>query len=313
MPHVEFASVFFLLAGAMAPVEPVTELRWLSPGADRVLALTTSPGECLSTPGNAETSYLVEIGRAAFNSPRLLGGQASRAGLSCASCHADGRSNTDFFLEGLSREPGTADVTSSVFSQVREDGIFNPVPIPTLVGVAKKQSFGTMAPKVNLHEFIGAAISDEFDAPMPTKAVMAGLSAYLTALDANACPEGRTPLTVRRASDDVRRVLAAADRSLENGDNETADFLLVSAQAALGRMAARYPDKANSALRGEILALSKILGGARRGQNAASQREQITDALKYLGGLNARLHKGEAASLYDPRALEAYLKRGEGN
>lgn len=312
MPHAEFASVLLFLSGAAAPVEPLTELRWLSPGADRVSALTASPGECLATPQDAETSSLVEIGRAAFNSPRLLGGQASRAGLSCASCHVDGRSNPDFFLEGLSREPGTADVTSSIFSQVREDGAFNPVQIPSLVGAAKKQSFGTTAPKASLHDFIGAAIADEFDASLPTKAVMDGLIAYLTALDENACPEGRTPLTPHRASADVRRVLAAADRSLEVGDDETADFLLVSAQAALGRIAARYPGKESEPLRGNLLNLSGMLGDARRGASAAAQRQQIADALNFLGGLTARLHKGEAASLYDPRALEAYLKRGEG-
>jgi hypothetical protein len=313
LPHLEFASVLLLFAGATIPVEPLTEARWLSSGADRVLALTTSPGECLAAPGEAEMSLQVEIGRAAFNSPRLLGGQAGRAGLSCASCHVDGRSNPDFFLEGLSGAPGTADVTSSIFSQVREDDAFNPVKIPSLVGVAKKQAFGTTAPKESLHDFIGAAIADEFDAASPTDAVMSGLIAYLSALDESACPAGRTPLSPRRALNDVRQVLAAADRTLEKGDDATADFLLVSAQAALGRIAARYPEKESDALRGDLLALSKLLGDARRGPAAAAKRQQIAAALNLLGGLGPRLHKSEATSLYDPRALEAYLKREDGN
>ncbi|MGF7473737.1 hypothetical protein WFJ45_23635, partial [Salmonella enterica subsp. enterica serovar Minnesota] len=70
------------------------------------------------------------IGRAAFNSPLLLGGQAARAGLSCASCHRNGRGNPDFHFPGISGAPGTADVTASLLSSHRGDGQFNPKPIP---------------------------------------------------------------------------------------------------------------------------------------------------------------------------------------
>ncbi|MEX0645921.1 MAG: hypothetical protein WD076_11455, partial [Parvularculaceae bacterium] len=133
---------------AGAPLrEALTEARWTAANTDLVAFLAASPGECLRKAEDAETRYRVEIGRVAFRSPLLFGGQAARAGLSCNSCHRDGRDNPDFYLEGLSSAPGTADVTSSLMSKVREDGAFNPAPIPSLVGVAAKARFGTVAPQ----------------------------------------------------------------------------------------------------------------------------------------------------------------------
>ncbi len=154
-----------LLAAPLAvAAEPLDEARWARPGADLVSLLTTSPGECLRPPADEEDAYNIEVGRAAFRTPFLFGGVAARAGLSCNSCHRDGQGNPDFFLDGLSGEPGTADVTSSIFSKVREDGAFNPVKIPTLVGAGKKASFGTVSPHGSLDAFISSAVDKEFAA-----------------------------------------------------------------------------------------------------------------------------------------------------
>nr|QQZ49991.1 hypothetical protein JKL49_25640 [Phenylobacterium glaciei] len=62
------------------------------------------------------------------------GGQAARAGVACETCHRSGRSNPDFLFPGVSGPPGSADVTSSLFSSHRGDGIDDPVPIPDLSG-----------------------------------------------------------------------------------------------------------------------------------------------------------------------------------
>jgi len=55
--------------------------RWLAASADAPRALSTSFTECLAPPADAKEAYLVELGRSAFRSPTLLGGQAARAGL----------------------------------------------------------------------------------------------------------------------------------------------------------------------------------------------------------------------------------------
>ena len=57
---------------------------WLAPSADAVAAMTTRPGECLAAAHDADTAYLRNVGRAAFYSPFLFGGQAARGGLGFA-------------------------------------------------------------------------------------------------------------------------------------------------------------------------------------------------------------------------------------
>src|SRR5688572_23957195 len=123
-----------LLGGAGASgMIPIREVRWLP--SDRLLqALSREPAECLAWPGAAAERRSVAIGRIAFRAPLLLGGQAARAGMSCAACHRNGRGNPDFLFPALSGAPGTADVTSSLMSSKRGDHIVNPKPIPDLGG-----------------------------------------------------------------------------------------------------------------------------------------------------------------------------------
>ncbi|MFL6729987.1 MAG: hypothetical protein ACJ8EZ_08675, partial [Sphingomicrobium sp.] len=80
---------------------PIREARWLQ-SPDLVADLTTQPPECLAWPADTAQRSSVAVGRALFRSPLLLGGQAARAGLSCASCHRNGRSNPHFHFPGIS-------------------------------------------------------------------------------------------------------------------------------------------------------------------------------------------------------------------
>src|SRR4029077_19963668 len=109
-------------------------MRWLAPSADASVVLTHRPTECLGKAADADSAYLVELGRAAFRTPLLLGGQAARAGIDCETCHRGARSNPNFDFPGISGAPGTADVTTSVLSSHRGDGIDNPKLIPNLSG-----------------------------------------------------------------------------------------------------------------------------------------------------------------------------------
>ncbi len=295
------AAALFAAARAELP-----EARWLSPGADRIAALTRSPGECLRPADDPDTEYLAEIGRAAFKSSVLLGGQAARGGLSCASCHVDGHANPDFFLEGLSGAPGTADVSSSIFSKVRDDGVFNPVAIPSLVGIAGKTAFGTASAQPTLHAFIGSAIAEEFQGAPAPSAVLDGLVAYINEMDAAACPSGPVALTPLRAMRDVERTLSAAREAALKGDSATADFLLVSAQAALGRIHARFPGDETMDLKDTLARLSSDIGAMR---NLTTEPKTLAAALDESGErakrLGERLQKARRHSLYDPARLRA--------
>lgn len=331
--------VGFALAGeAKAELFPsrhdvslLSEARWAAPDADLVRLLTESPGECVRPFGNDGGERPAEIGRAAFSSPLLLGGQAARGGLSCASCHVDGRGNKDFFLEGLSAAPGTADVTSSIFSKVRDDGVFNPVPIPSLVGVKGKALFGAHAKAPSLEAFIKGAVADEFAGAAITRPVLEGLVAYIEQMTPEACPIAPQPVTPARAMNDVARTLAAAREAAGRGDAATADFLLVSAQAALGRVHARFPGERSERERAKLLELSsrvstlrisavgpvsparpadgRTLGrdGSPAGGGAGRLSRDIAsierDALKH----GKRLEKKKRGSLYDPAAIAAAL------
>jgi len=79
-----------LLAGVAVPVAlaalgdaPLKAMLWVSRDADPARALGTVPTECLKAPADPAQAASVEIGRAAFRTQVLLGGQAARAGITC--------------------------------------------------------------------------------------------------------------------------------------------------------------------------------------------------------------------------------------
>src|SRR3954469_25387931 len=148
-----------LIGAAVSRHLPIREARWLQ-SPDVVSDLTQQPAECLAWPKDPHVRREVAMGRALFRSPLLLGGQAARVGLSCASCHRNGRTNPHFHFPGVSGDPGTADVTASIMSEHRGDGIFNPKPIPDLGGnPVKLKVKGT--PK--LREFTHGLITQEIE------------------------------------------------------------------------------------------------------------------------------------------------------
>ena len=96
------AAAALLLCGASTPVElPLRDARWLT-SPDLAADLTHQPPECRSLSHDAALRRSEEIGRIAFRAPLLLGGQAARVGLSCATCHRNGRTNAHFHFPGLS-------------------------------------------------------------------------------------------------------------------------------------------------------------------------------------------------------------------
>lgn len=233
------ACAALLLAAATGDLRemPLRSLRWTDPAA-RLEATTRQPLECLARPSANRERAAIEVGRAAFRTPLLLGGLAARTGLSCESCHSNGRRNPAFRFDGLSGAPGTADVTSSMMSSHRGNAVFDPKPIPDLA-FPGKVSRSPASPA--LRSFLHGLITEEFDGREPPAAVLDGLSAYVRAIDAANCAANeRQPITAARWIDDANRAMAAARERWQAHDPAASVIMLGAARHALGRLDERY-------------------------------------------------------------------------
>ena len=226
-----------LVAAAQSAPYPIRAAQWLDP-PQRVMALSGQPAECAAVPRDAGERQLFEIGRAAFRAPLLLGGQAARSGLSCASCHSNGRRNSAFRFPGLSGEPGTADVTSSLMSSHRGNGQFDPRPIPDLAAPVKvARARGDPA----LETFIHGLITQEFDGAEPPRLILQGLGAYVRSIGRPGCDlKGREQVRLVTLTGDTARAVAASSHAGGSGDAPAARLLLSSARSALGLIYERY-------------------------------------------------------------------------
>ena len=235
------AAAALLLCGASTPAElPLRDARWLL-SSDLAADLTHQPAECRSPSHDAALRRSEEIGRIAFRAPLLLGGQAARAGLSCAACHRNGRTNAHFHFPGLSADAGTADVTASLMSSHRGDGIFNPKAIPDLAGDPAELKVSRDLAKDDLKKFIHGLVTQEFDGPEPPPAVLDGLAAYVRSLSPKACP-GPTSVEVRLQAmlDDVAEATRLAEQSYAEGDQPSARLLIGAARSMLGMIDERF-------------------------------------------------------------------------
>ncbi|HEX8573397.1 MAG TPA: hypothetical protein VF759_11665 [Allosphingosinicella sp.] len=273
---------------------PVREARWLAPGtAYRNLA--AEPPECFARPADPAERRLAEIGRIAFRTPLLLGGQAARAGLSCASCHRNGRGNRDFLFPGLSASPGTADVTASLISSHRGDGRFNPKPIPDLGGPRSRLRISRDPSDRKLEAFIRGLVVEEFDGPEPSAAVLDGLAAYVRALRPEACG-------ARAGRIDLDSRLALVDRAMKiamTESGETRRLLLAAARSQLGEMDERFAIPGGEPARRILSSAGREIGALRSGSADWSEWRRRWPAWK------RRLARLERGSLFDPVRLRA--------
>lgn len=288
-----------LLGGAAAGLKlPLREARWLAPGALHK-GLSREPAECFAPPADPLLRRRAEIGRIAFRTPLLLGGQAARAGLSCASCHRNGRGNPDFVFPGLSGAPGTADVTASLMSSRRGDGRHNPRPIPDLGGPRLGLRISQDPGDGKLEEFIRGLVVEEFDGPEPSPTVLEGLGAYVRALRPEACRGGERRITLESQLEMAERAVELA--ATEEG--ETRRLLLAAARSQLGAVDERFAiaggERARALLRladRELAALRSGLGDIRAWRRHWPERRRAL----------LRLEKN---SLYDPARLRRAVDR----
>jgi hypothetical protein len=291
--------------GAGLPSPAIREAAWTEPNA-RLAALTSEPVECLTLPTDRGERDLVALGRHLFRTPLLLGGQAARAGLSCASCHRNGRGNADFLFPGLAVEPGTADVTSSFMSHSRGDGQFNPKIIPDL---------GHDTPKISrdpanrmLEEFLLGLVAQEFDGAPPSQRTLSALAAYVRAVQPSACAgSAQRPINLSTQLGEIVLGLSVAQK--EAGRDDVSDLRLIigGIRDRLGVIGARYVQR------------PKPLADLSRADRALAKIQDLTDsdpgavpeALDQWQSQFARLAKSltreEARSWFNPAVLAKSL------
>jgi len=274
------------------PAVDIQALRWLASGHDPIAFLTTRPVECSRSITDPQRAAARDLGRAAFESPVLLGGSAGRRGLSCASCHINGRGNPDFFIEGLSNAPGTADVTSSLLSKVTDDALFNPKPIPDIATRDGTQIRDRTS--ADFHAKLHGLIVDEFSGQVPPAAVFEAVRIYLDHLDIAVCrePAARVPV---RASDDLESLATALGGARSAMDVANREFWSRVARRQLERIDERLSDPALAGVRERIAMLSRRLG------------ESTPVAGNEWAALAAEVQANEARSLYNPAVLRAAL------
>ena len=289
------AGALLLIGAAAIKQLPIREARWLQ-SPDLVEDLTRQPAECLAWPKDAAQRNSVAIGRILFRSPLLLGGQAARVGLSCASCHRNGRTNPHFQFPGVSGDPGTADVTSSLMSEKRGDDIFNPKPIPDLAGdPAKLKQKGT----TKLHDFAHGLIVEEFTGPEPSAKALNSVVAYVDALSPTACRGGSVPITLEEKLADIESAVSLAANEYAQGDGATGRNLLAAARSTLGAIDERFQVVGLEDARQELAAASEELFSLQEAQMPRLWAQWKRDWPRR----KAILRSAERRSLYNPAVL----------
>lgn len=293
-------------AALAAAAPPLRAMLWAPADADPVRAFGTAPTECLPPIADPAEALKVEIGRAAFRTPVVLGGQAARARVACETCHRAGRDNPDFQFPGVSGSPGTADVTSSLFSTHRGNATDDPKPIPDLSGPHGRLKIDQAPAARKLELFIHGLITEEFDGPEPSPAVLDGLAGYVRALNPAACPSrSRQPVTVALLMDDARRALRAAQATARQGDRATAVTLVAGARARLGLIDERFAGAAlrvdRQALRNADASLGALQQALREGRPDAART--LATWITQSDALEAKLTRHAPASLFDPARL----------
>jgi len=287
---------------------PLHAARWL-PAERQAHALSHRPRECLQPVRDAQRARRIAIGRAAFRTPLLLGGQAARAGLSCDSCHRNGRGNADFAFPGLSGAPGTADVTSSLMSSHRGDRIANPVAIPDLAAPPTRLKISRKHDDPALAAFVRGLIVEEFDGPEPSALTLEAIAEYVRALTPLACSGGEERIALSGYLDDARAAVLAARYAFDARDPAAARLMLGSARTALGFIDERYaaPDLARDrqSVRESDLELAAIQQAIDAGRDDVPVR--IAAWLARLPRWSETLRRDEAQSLFDAERLRAAL------
>ena len=148
--------------------------------ADMLVAPATTEGGrpplLLARAIDNDRELLIALGELAFKSTETLG-----INFSCDTCHPDGRASLTLSFPGLSNKPGNIDVTNRSLTMI-EDGLFNPVNIPSVRGVAETRPFPRDGRFADLRDFTLFVSANEFPGPVPTELGLDALVAFQESL-----------------------------------------------------------------------------------------------------------------------------------
>jgi len=304
----EFSSfvllAFFALNSQAADFRQPTELAWFNDQASQLEALSQKPVECVALSEDPR----LRLGRLVFNSPRLLGGQAGRMGLSCASCHPSGRRNDRFFIDQISDQPGHADISHHFLSSQGGDEKFNPKPIPDLADVDNLVFKNRNDSKFD--DLLTRLIEIEFDGQPASALVFESLKEYLAHNDLSNC-ETPSLAIARNAKTDWIMIddgLLALNYSIEVNDIETLKLVVASMRSTLETFYRFYSIKPVDSLDRSLFDISDKLqkfSKLERSQYADAQSELINE----LHALKDQLRLHQSDSFYNYNAALEHLSR----
>jgi hypothetical protein len=204
------ALLFLSVAPPRAPASPVNDERTGLPlGSELDADAIDNPREVFHSEAlHGRKSYLSNLGNLAFNSPLTLGAAAQKAGLSCGSCHVNGASNPKLFIPGLSTRPGNFDTTSAFFNLKADNGVLDPVTIPSLRGARFLGPYGHDGRTPSLHDFVRNVVVNEFAGAEPSPQILDALVVYIEDIDFLPNPQ----------LDKVGRLASEATQSQQRGE-----------------------------------------------------------------------------------------------
>jgi Di-haem cytochrome c peroxidase len=128
-------------------------------------------------------SYFSNLGNLAFNSPYILGDAARKAHMSCGTCHVNGASNPRLIIPGLSTRPGNFDTTNAIFNPKTDNGVLDPLTIPSLRGARFLAPYGHDGRTASLRDFVRNVIVNEFAGPAPSPQILDAIVVYIEDID----------------------------------------------------------------------------------------------------------------------------------
>jgi cytochrome c peroxidase len=141
------------------------------------------PREVFHSETAGRKSYLINLGNLSFSSPSILGGVARQAGISCGTCHVNGAGNAKFFMPKMSTRPGNFDTTGPLFNPKADNGMLDPVRIPSLRGARYLAPYGADGRMASLRDFVRNVIVNEFAGPEPSPSIVDAIVAYVQDID----------------------------------------------------------------------------------------------------------------------------------